>query len=250
MKQSLAIFGDSFAFTSNMDAGPTWVTYLENEFTIQNFSKPGSSIYFSYTKFINQISKVKYDKLIFIVSSVDRLWLGNLFKEHGPYDYLNHIVSASEAIRYQELIQKTFPDNIIAKNKMLAAANYFKYIQNTEEDELATITMLSKIKDLRPDLLLVNAFNQNADITKIVNHENSLTNIVEMENNAMNLSLKDFYGLTDKRPCHITIENNKILGTKMSEWLYNGKVNLLLDDFIKPTNKKEFCKLYLPHLYK
>jgi len=250
MKQNLGIFGDSFAFTSNVDAGPTWVTYLENEFIIQNFSVPGSGIYFSYKKFMNQIYRTKYDKIIFIVSSVDRLWLGNLFKENSEYNYLNHIVSASEAVQYQEIIQKNFPDNFIAKNKMLAAANYFKYIQNTEEDELATMTMLSKIKDLKPDVLFINAFNQNPDITEIVNHENSLKNIVEMENEAMNLSTKDLYGLTDKRPCHITIENNKILGTKVLEWLSNNKVNLRIDDFIKPSNKKEFCKLYLPHLYK
>ena len=66
----IAIFGDSFGDDYNLwpdpysGVGPSWVDYLRSQnLEIENFSVGGTSLFYSYQKFISTYEK--YDKVIF-----------------------------------------------------------------------------------------------------------------------------------------------------------------------------------------
>lgn len=244
-KITMGIWGDSFAaFRVNQTSNTIhWFDVLQKYYTIDNWAVCASSIDYSYTRFME--NHHKYEKNIFVVTHPGRIWLKNALPPSSPYYQYTHLNGLILAEINYNLIKKTMPNNMLAVNTFEAAINYFKYIQNDALDIHSALNMIKEIKNVRPDTLMIACFeSQNNIISKVLGHENSLNDIALMENQSLGITEKYFTKFEDGRNCHITEENNIILGKKMLEWLETSKVVLDLNDFYRPTNLEEFTKKY------
>ena len=260
--KTLAVFGDSFSTPDKFRSHThiCWVDILKEKYIVDNFSFQGSSIYYSYTKFKENYEK--YDKIVFVVTTASRIWARHIYEDLRSIEqeHLGHINHQLQLLNKHYLnIVQTYPEKKLIINTFKAALYYYQYIQNTELDIFTAAGLIYEIKKLRPDVLMVSALPSyvenefHADyLLDIVGHKNFLAEITLMEHKAIGFNGWDDFqkyldkkSLRDTRHCHITDENNIILGNKMLQWIEDGKVTLNLEDFVKPSSFKEFKKKYL-----
>ena len=219
----IGIFGDSFA-KSKLNVTPTWVDILSEKYDITNHAYSGSNLYYS----INEIKKhhEKYDKIILVVTEPGRLKIASwvplgLTQQfvNGPLDQkYTHRKSLS---KYEQMVWE-------------ASNHYFTCLQDDEYDMYIHNLMLDEIKRIRPDIILIPAF-QNSWYNI---QGGSMLYICHKENTAWNLDLTTVViQYQDNRNSHITAENNAIFATKAEKWINGEPVHINLDDFVTTTDK-------------
>jgi len=239
---TLGIYGDSFA-SQLLPNLISWVDVLRENYHIDNWAKSGSSVSYSYCRF--KEFHINYDKNIFLVTHPLRRWISDLFEPSHPlweYSFFSGVVDSENSLKY---FQRYFPENIRAVNTCKSMIDYYTYLQDDLIDLHSVASMVRHIRDLRPETLLINAIPFNEELSDYVGHKHSLSDIYDLENNALGLTREYLESIHDYRPCHFTEENNLILGKKILEWLEESKVTINLNDFHLPTDVKDFKNKYI-----
>lgn len=235
--KTLGIFGDSFAAPSGLRDSPCWFDYLRDQYGVMNFAKPGSSIYYSYTKFLENYKKL--DRIIFVVTAANRIWLKNLPNQH--YSHITGLAYITEILQDNGNKDQNTIENL------QAVGQFYRYLSDELLHDFKALAILKNIKKIRKDTLLVTGILNSTEIQEFIGHDCSLTSISELELNIM--FNKDpwieFNKYLDTRNCHLTDENNKILGYQVLKWLDTNTVNINLDEFEIPLHQKRFQKTYL-----
>lgn len=238
MKQTLLILGDSFADTRENDpnfTGPSWSALLEKseEYEVTNKAIGGSSLY--YSKLIFDELQKQFDKVILVVTLADRLYLpiDGLTLRSSPH-HTSNLWFNELNINY---IKKTNPNNITGMKQLEAVRDYFLYICNWEKDFYINQLILNDIKKIRPDIILIPAFEGSWH-----RPTSYLNQISDMELRHWNLThdeLSSKTGYVDCRKCHMSERNNQILYEKSLKWLKGDPVGFDLSEFEIPTEPRE-----------
>lgn len=239
-KIKLGIFGDSYAARNDKNPAKHWSSYLTDEYEVDNWGVRGSSLFYSLTRL--QQFHHKYDKIIFVVTSPGRLWLTDLFDPKSA-DFPSAFVVCYENAKQNEIsFARKNLENSLAINTFKAAADYYKYLQDSVFDEFVHNLMIPEIKKTRSDALVI--AGSGANNQDVIGHKGSIEDISKMEdrhwgvknNHLMMLDSQ----LDDIRHSHLTNINNKLLGEKMLIWLDRGAVgDIDPNDFSPPDFPKE-----------
>jgi hypothetical protein len=215
----IAIFGDSFGddhinwIDQNrwLDVGPSWIDYLRQFHDIDNYSTGGSSLYFSKIKFDKAVLS-KYDKIIFIVTS--------------PYRRTNYD-SNWNLIKLEIELANT-ETSIEFREKLLALRAYFIHVWN-ESDQYLHDLMVKDIINMFPAVLFL-------DFDKL-----NLVSDKECQKFRIPRTTLMQNGYLDARKCHLSEENNLILGKHIQHCLENNlDLNIDIEKFVIPPRELEY----------
>lgn len=229
MKQTLAIFGDSFATTFKNNNTLGWTQLLENNYKVTNFASAGSSLFYSLDRFRKYQNN--FDKVLFVVTIPGRLRVGI----NSGIDISEHRDITLETALY--LVNELKEKNLSYRARIYQlVVDYYMYLQNTEYDQCVHNLMVDSIVSDRPDSILIPVANNSIENFK---EKYTMINITEKENKIWNqLPGNDL----DTRNSHMTKENNEIFYKNVLNWLSGEPVNINIDDYVQPT--KEELKYY------
>jgi hypothetical protein len=243
MKEKLLILGDSFAHTREElpdFSGKAWTKLLEegNDYRVMNKAIGGSSLYYSYKEF-NRLHQ-EFDKVMLVITQAGRLYCPII----GETDKLNtsssHHTGTFWIDQNKDRIKKQQPHNLAAIKQLDAIRDYFLYILDWEKDKEMNQLMLDDIKRIRPDTILVPAFQ--ASWTTLPQPISWLDQISDMEMKHYNITHDDLNkkdGHADCRKCHMSERNNQILYEKSLKWLKGHPVEFDISEFEKPNEPRE-----------
>lgn len=126
----IAIFGDSYAAST----GPTsWGSFLAtmNNCQVENFAKRGTSLFYSYLKFIDNYKN--FDVIVFLVTAPGRL--------HHPEQAIPNLFSAEYRL-------KNGPHPPGVEELIKASIQYYLHLQNSEFDSFVHLSIIEKILKL------------------------------------------------------------------------------------------------------
>jgi hypothetical protein len=85
---NILVVGDSYA---EHHPGLGWTSLVEKHFNcnVDNYAKPGSSINYAYSVLTDRLKTVKYDVVIFVLTSGNRIYHRNMFIHAGYMKYNN-----------------------------------------------------------------------------------------------------------------------------------------------------------------
>lgn len=208
-KLKLAIYGDSFS-------DPTWVsnTYmswpelLANDYNITNYSQTGTSMWWSYDKFLNTHNK--FDLAIFVVTVPGRI--------HVEYND-----------KHLNLNPSTWP----VWDGINIGEMYFRYFYSSKRETAFHNFMVNDILQYQ-DVLVIPAFLESLPIQSW-----SLCHYADLELQHYGL---DHPGNNENRKCHLTKENNLMVYNKISKAIADKDQVLKLnkDDFVVPADPMEY----------
>lgn len=210
----IAIYGDSYGcmYPSNITLNDQlpWVELLKNHVDITNYSEGGSSLYYSYKKFLQH--KEGYDKNIVLGSFLGRMYRPNLLLPH---------VSIS-IIEFPEI----WRCNSVSQNEIDAFTMYYKYVYNQEEE-----------RDVRSLIEKDIIHNTN---TLYISLPETLAIVTDREREHFNYDIND----TENMCCHLSNDSNQVLFNTILNWINTGHFDFNLDDYKLP-NKKDRYKYYI-----
>jgi len=181
-KLTIGIYGDSFAdpkwVKNDYNA---WPELLENNYNIQNYSLTGTSLWWSYDKFLETCDKIDYT--IFVVTIPGRVYL----------EYQDHHINLN-------------PTSWPIWNGVSIGEMYFKYFYSNKRENAFQNFIISDLL-LYDKILLIPAFTESMPGYPI-----SLCYYADKET--------EHYGLKDPGPhenrkCHLTKENNIMVYNKI-----------------------------------
>ena len=242
----IAIYGDSFAsFEINTQSieGLAWVDIVKQHCeTVENFAVPGSSFYYSFVKFKQHYRS--FDINIFLVTQPDRLYSNFLDQHLGPSAY----TTISSVLMTQQRNEKRRPENYeLMKDLTSSVLNYYAYWKDYEVEKEFHLALLEKAKRMSTNTMFINCFNNSSDDIK--DNEITLMDVSHMEmtstgfiekysSQGINFGyIKDDKFFTDYRKCHLSQENNLILGNKIVQAIKENRLEipLVMSDFVKPS---------------
>jgi len=225
-RYKIGIFGDSYStdfslsFDQNIDttkAGTAWVNLLKKDYDIENFSFPGSALYYSYYKFLKNYKE--FDKIIFVFTLPGRISLKH------PYDKKFMHLSYHHGIDLKKIM---YPED---SKKYQIISDYMKYVQDLEKENILYNLMKEDI------------FSKRSDIISIYTED--LMTITAKENAYWGIDFEHQLTVNDIRHCHLIKENNFILYNKVKECLEkNIEFKLDIDDYVTCENQEDYL---LPH---
>lgn len=217
----LGIFGDSYGKCGGYDHNENdWVDFLNltNKYEITNFSKGGSSLWYSYDLFIK--NNKDFDKIIFLITSPHRIFINNPNCIIHPFQSYNASILINEAEGKE-------------KEQYQTVINYYELLHDYDKEEYIHRLLVENIKTLRPDTIIYPCFNfsyiDDVGLFEITNFEDKCLGLnSEIKNN--------FYrqGKRDSRKCHMTEANNKIVADMFLERLNGNNLKINLDTLVKP----------------
>ena len=188
--RKIAVYGDSFAKCNSEIALKdvvTWTDLLNNNFILDNYGQSGSSLYYSYCRFIDTHSK--YEQIIFISTSAGRL---EVFNSDNQIIYISNLQSAEYHLKSLDTINRPY---------VQAALDYFKYIFNYQKENLIHKLILAEIRKTRPDAFIYKAFPYDKN-------QFTLSDISKLERSAWECLDGIYDPLLDKRRSHLTQSNH------------------------------------------
>jgi hypothetical protein len=209
MLKKIGIFGDSFADpTWNNNAYPAWPELLETDFLVTNFSKNGSSLWYSYQKLKKHIAD--FDVCIFVATVYGRFYLENLDI------HLN-------------VNRNTWP----VKHNVNLGKLYYEEFFSVDREKSFHEFMIKDILNLS-NVIFIPAFEE-------------CTNNGEITLNHFSNAELHHYGVfkyqgPDDRKCHLSIENNKVVHDKIVNAINSNlsNISLSMDEFITPMEPFNF----------
>ena len=208
-KPVIGIYGDSFAdpkwVSNSYDA---WPELLSKDYKIKNYSLSGTSLWWSYNKFLETCNKIDY--AIFVVTVPGRIHI-----EHND--------------KHLNLNPVTWP----IWDGVSIGEIYFKYFYSNKRETSFHNFMVNDLLEY-DKILLIPAFNES-----IPNYPMSLCYLADMETDYYGL---DHSGPNERRKCHLSKENNKVIYNKITAALeINSKVLTISEsDFIVPSDSLEY----------
>lgn len=203
---NIAILGDSHAanfYPVSVNDDRSWVQILSQKYDLTSFAQGGSSLFYAYNKFID--CKNDVDKIILFVTTPGRLYIDHDFYPNVDKKHL-HISSYDMAKNYADAYKEKFELNKLYES----IANYYLYVKNDIADKLFHNLMLEKIKQTRPDTIIVNlqefSFQNDTDF-KFYNTKSPLD------------VHKNYW---DLRHCHLSREKHIILAELLDSVIENN----------------------------
>lgn len=253
---SVVIYSDSWADPkvryshTNID-NVAWSDIIAKDFNITNHARAGSSIFYSYRKFLE--THEEFDKIIFVVTDYYR-WFHLVHTKtlKSPWGDFYHSFAGPGMIEYWQK-DPMYKKHLTADQELravLSALNgYFNYLNDEEFDKSICSLMLDDIHRRRPDTIFIQGgiFPQ---FHPLVNPETALAkfaiswikNWPEFEQ-----QVKDGYGFFPWKElrtiCHFSKEANLAIASAVTEALTTGKWNPTIPDFI-PAEHEDFNYYY------
>jgi len=227
---NIAIFGDSFGddtIESLIQSETSWIDVLKEQgHNITNFARGGSSLYYSYNKYLDYIDTPEYLKcklVIFVMTGPGR--------EEIVFDtetfYLTSIAQI-EVIR-DHMVRSEEQRKIIEAIRV-----YWAFCKDTRKDQIVHDLMMKDIKS-REKMFFIQTWIEGDDncIVELSRKELRLINpeITSDEEETKFMKLH-----RDNRKCHFTSVNNRMLGNKILQAI-NAKqqtVDFNINDIVKP----------------
>ena len=230
-KLKVGIYGDSFAFPYNIvrgaaqhpgihNVGNAWSAMLAESYDVENFSWPGSDIYFSYDLFLKNYKN--FDVNIFVKTADNRLSV----RYDNDYVHLYRMDWSIDSLK----IEKDFDLQQIYRSGI----DYFTFLQDDKKDAVLAELMAAQIQRLDPGCIFIDTRN-----------ESGLKNVFLLENTAWNIPtdryITKFDKIIDLRYCHMTKENNIVVYDKVVNCIENRTTyTASLSDFKIPIlNEKQ-----------
>lgn len=150
---TLAIYGDSYAdcthghdFESGVTDAMGWPNLLAKRgYSLDNYSRGGTSLYWSYQQFIQ--THQRYEKIIF-VATVPGRWTGTVTID-SSVRYINSYWLA------QDLLADDSQVSPAVRQQLERVSDYYLYVQDMIFEETAHDLMLAEVRRLRPDSVIV-----------------------------------------------------------------------------------------------
>lgn len=250
---SLAIYSDSWADPlvrdpSEMD-NKAWSEMLSDEYNVTNFARGGTSIYYSYQKFLETYKD--FDKIIFVVTDYYRWFhLVNTPLIKSPWGDFNHSFAGPGMIEYwrKDPMFKKHIDTELSL-KFDALEKYFGYLNDSEFDKTICNLMLNDVHNKRPDTIFIQG-GIFPEFFPLIKNETALAqfamrwikNWPDREK-----EVKDGYGFFPWKEartiCHFSKEVNLAILKCIKESLKIGKWDPIIPDFI-PAEHNDFNYYY------
>lgn len=223
----LAIFGDSWGDDHSLwpryykNVGDSWIDYLgyNTSYEITNFCVGGSSFFFQYERLLNHHEN--FDKIIFLIPSAGRIHskVRDTLEHWGTVEQVHRAIANFTDLTFSE------------KEHLQAIEKYFAYIQDVNKDKTVQTALLQNIKSfLRPDIKFISVSPDSCFEDSSTNNLHKLAFIEPTFFDVDAFSSKTNY--YDARKCHLSEENNLILGKKVLEFLENNvPLDLNFDHF-------------------
>jgi hypothetical protein len=250
----IGIFGDSFAESDNDESVHGWAWHVSKNLPkahIDNYGEGGSSLYFTYSKFLKE--HTKYDRVIVFGTNGGRLYFPDM-PTHWRLTHISgsgHFEEGSKSwLRWQETdvspTNKWFTeararDSIevidaggdgsltddchIPDEIREAITLYYKHIVNYDEQDKMRELIITDMQKLRPDMLYFDCFYETTQFSKHLP-------IVEIST----LDLPESFGqgsFIDNRQNHMNAENNRIFGEKVTNWINTSQFEMDITEFSK-----------------
>jgi hypothetical protein len=188
---------------------------LAEKYDVKNFSENGSSLY--YMKLLFDKHQQDFDKIVFCITAPGRVTFNpdSLKTKYGTrYQHIPTIHIINSRLKIPELTESD-------KKRYKILYEYLLEIQNLEQEEYHNLMMIKDIIAQRSDTILIPCFGKS-----ITDQVNCLGNITIFEDKILNKKT-GFYN--DYRPCHMSLENNKIIFNLVEEAILNNKTRIDLD---------------------
>ena len=176
----------------------------------------GSGMYYSYKKFLEY--NKDYQKIIFITTHPGRLWIRN--SKNLAVEHTYNLASAEHLLKHET---KLSTEDVECLN---AVVEYVKYIYNQEEQQDYWKLMLDRIKSIRPDALIIDAFHiyKHDDKTKRINETDCivLEDLARLDLMKNGKPILGSLGVEDMRRNHLSEANSIVFANKILEWIKTG----------------------------
>jgi len=244
----IAVYGDSFGDIKKYKRHYTdskgleehvqhsWPARLEKKYDVENFSKTSTGLEWSYNLAIN--NNVKYDRVIFLASHVDRLMVNSEWSNDAKITHLNQAATSDSKDELTNRILKT-------------AQKYYVYFQNREFSHNRAALMYNDLRQRFGDkLLLLRIFADGLGYQGEYNCDNQLL-LADIQVNEINQR----YGRVDsdqiakkllkpdRRSCHITNPHHEMMFNKLDHWIQTKEFSLTRQDVIT-INKQDLAKYF------
>jgi len=225
----IGIFGDSYASTRNTNPTPSWIDILnqrENMF-VTSHGQNGSNFYYSVDQFKTHYKQ--YDLNIMLVTNPGRIWARHSNILEMSEKFFNSIETIQKQLQFhKEHAVGARREKIITI--LETVKNYLLYIQDFEYECYLQELMIQDVLSMDKNLILIPCYNSSALKTS-----RNLFDVFLKENEAWGYKMH-IDKVNDRRNCHMTAENNKILAEKIIAYIEQGKeIDLNINDFISPS---------------
>ena len=233
---NITIFGDSFGddmIDGLIQTETSWIDVLkENGHNITNFSRGGSSLYYSYNKYLAFLGSPKYsncDLVIFVMTGPGR----------------EEIVLGKDTFYLTSIPQiEVIRDHMVRseeQRKILEAIRvYWAFCKDVKKDNVVHNLMMEDIKK-RDRMFYIQTY--------VYNDPNCIVELSRKELSLLNPSIKNYDDESefmklhrDNRKCHFASINNKMLGNKILQAI-NAKqktVEFNINDIVKPESDRMY----------
>lgn len=230
----IAVFGDSFAsLTFEENATPTWVDILSEKYDVTNFAVPGSNLYYSVIKFME--NHMNFDKIIFLATVPGRLHIPDWITTNLSDRFIQNPMIAEWKFNNATHLTE------IHRTTLKVAIDYYIYLNDDKFNSFIQELMVNRVIDCRLDTIAI-PISESAFGDKKYLNKKALVDIFYKENLAWNETVSTLLDKSDFRNCHMTAENNVIFANKVEQWINGDAVQIDLDDFVTPMNKKFYIR--------
>jgi hypothetical protein len=219
----LAVYGDSFGVGISINAHFNWYDVLAKKLgleKIDNYSLPGTSLYYSYKEFLK--THHKYDKIIFLVTGTDRFPTPVSFSngkiKHGVTG-LVHINSLRTSRTTYEC--DITDEDMITLDKL---ESWFSLLDEEHEKTMFSL-MLDDIERLHNDVILYPNFITSFTLARFDKHgipiDKTMSDIHNEQLKKLNLLNSN---IIEKTTCgHMIPEYNHFFANLMYNKIVNNK---------------------------
>ena len=213
----IGIFGDSYADRHPHGNGQAWFEMLRDRFNLDVtcFGRKGSSLYYSYKKFIDHYEQ--FDKIIFLVTGPSRLTLPIPQEYDNENDTLRHVTNYNS---FYHNVTSNFRNDRYLQQVSKALKLYYAYLMDAEKDFLFHRLLIEEIQRVRPDGLYIPCFNNLGFSSKKTLFDIHCIDVAHYK-------LSDHEAChREIRHCHFNQENNKILSDLVKHWIDTNDFDL------------------------
>ena len=221
----LAIFGDSWAdphhghdhdASMNNSAWPVLIPYQQYQTDI--YAMSGNSLYWAYQKFMEK--QQDYDRCIFIVTSLGRYHKTGIQTLSGKRYHVPNYETANYLLETQS---NDF--DFKRKGRLQAFKGYYMHLQDDQCDADMARLMIDKIKQVRPDTIIVPICHHPSqlleELTPLNRYRELMFNSIDpAQTEEMikgNWNYKEINCI-----CHVSKEINQLIANDMTQALASG----------------------------
>lgn len=236
----LGIFGDSFSASDDPRSWPIQLMKSLKCDEYHNYSKSGTSLYYSYKLFLDHYKK--YDIIIFTVT--DPLRYTKPFIINNETNYICNVYMIHRIlVKYKAW----FKHNIIEQNKIKRLENWFLFQDQDYTEDMHGL-MLSRIYELAPTTIFLPCFNQSFVGTDRLTFPHTATHNLydycKKQGQAVGVNKLNNYKFqqTSNLICHLSEEYNQAICNMIYKSLQTGQLDWKLLDNCDIDLTKQYYK--------